>query len=97
MKWEVTKTNKDNCLVLGLEQVFLGYSGTPESNQPWRYLETTKVLGISYCVWLATISGVVQYEDAPRTGTMETHSGKDYFCECLCSRGEQKRDCDCKF
>jgi hypothetical protein len=32
IKWAVTKTNKNNCLVLGLEKVFLGYSGTPESN-----------------------------------------------------------------
>merc|ERR1712001_673261 len=97
IQWDVTKTNNENCLVLELEKVFLGYPGTPESNQPWGHLETNKVLGISYCVWLAMISGVVQYEDAPRTGTMEIHSGKDYYCECLCSRGEQKRDCDCKF
>lgn len=34
IQWEVTKTNTDNCLVLGIEKVFLGYSGTPESNQP---------------------------------------------------------------
>jgi hypothetical protein len=33
-QWEATKANKDNCLVLGLEKVFLGYSGTPESNHP---------------------------------------------------------------
>jgi len=97
IKWAVTKINNYSNLVLELGKVFLGHPGTPESNQPWEYPETSNILGTSRHVWLAKISGVVQYEDAPRTGTMEIHSGKDYHCECLCSRGEQKRDCDCKF
>jgi hypothetical protein len=97
IKWAVTKINNHRNLVLESGKVFLGHYGTPESNQQLEYPETSKVLGNSRHVWLAMISGVVQYEDAPRTGTMEIHSGKDYYCECLCSRGEQKRDCDCKF
>jgi len=81
-----TETDKNSCSVLKFANVFLGYSGTPETNQTCSVLEPA--LRILYCVWLAKISGAVQYEDAPRTGTMELHSGKDYHCECLCSRGE---------
>jgi hypothetical protein len=82
------KTDKHTCSVLKFPNVFLGYSGTPGTNQTYSFLETAMLLRILYCVWLAKISGAVQYEDAPRTGTMELHSGKDYHCECLCSRGE---------
>lgn len=88
-KWNAKETDKNTTRsVLEFANVFLGYSGTPETNQQLRFLETAMILRILYCVWLAKISGAVQYEDAPRTGTMELHSGKDYHCECLCSRGE---------
>jgi hypothetical protein len=88
IKWEATKTNKKINLGLAIIKVFLGYTGTPETNPTWQKRETNNVSEISGHVWLIKISGVVQYEDAPRTGTMELHSGKDYHCECLCSRGE---------
>ena len=71
IKWAVTKINNHSNLVLESGKVFLGHYGTPESNQQLEYPETSKVLGNSRHVWLAMISGVVQYEDAPRTGTMK--------------------------
>lgn len=86
--WIEKKTDKNACSVLKFANVFLGYFGAPETNQTFGFLETTIALRILYRVWLAKISGAVQYEDAPRTGTMELHSGKDYHCECLCSGGE---------
>lgn len=88
IKWAATKANKKINLVLTIIKVFLGSTGRPETNPTWQDLETNNVLKISSHVWLNKISGVVQYEDAPRTGTMELRSGKDYHCECLCSRGE---------
>jgi hypothetical protein len=54
---------------------FLDVVAYQKPNQPVRVLETDMVLEMPYLVWLANISGVVQDEDAPRTGTMELHSG----------------------
>jgi hypothetical protein len=50
-----------------------------------------------YYAWLVNISGVVQYEDAPRTGTM-----KGFFLERITIvsanvQGGIKRECDGKW
>ena len=82
------------------KNAFLGYVGSPENSQTSLQLPETKSFFVSQlCILVGCnhISGVVQLEDAPRTGTIEHIILVRITTVSANVQGGIKRDWDCKF
>jgi len=79
------------------QNVFLGYVGSPENSQKSLHLPETYVSDSCILVGCNNISGVVQLEDAPRTGTIEHFILVRITTVSANVQGGIKRDWDCKF
>lgn len=83
IKWEATKTNEKYLRQFQIYEKGISWKHWCTRNQAnMERFQAINVIGSLYRVCFVSISGVVQHEDAPRTGTMELNSGKDYNCEC---------------
>ena len=89
-----SKVTSTQCLS---KNVFLGYVGSPENSQTSLQLPETYVSESCILVCCNYISGVVQLEDAPRTGTIEHIILVRITTVSANVQGGIKRDWDCKF